>query len=206
MTKKIVKYCNFNKSDLIFPSSTSVYGSRDDIVYEDNPDHLNPQSPYADVKVLEENCIKNNCKKFRYLIFRLGTIYGISQGMRFHTAINKFCLQLVFNKKITIWKKNYNFVRPYLYLGDFSKVLFKIINGKKINYNQVYNLVSDNIKLKKIISNLKKVKKNLKLAFINTKLINQHSYNVSNDKITKLGFNFSGNIQKEIDRTIKLFI
>jgi nucleoside-diphosphate-sugar epimerase len=126
--------------------------------------------------------------------------------MRFHTAINKFCLQLVFNKKITIWKKNYNFVRPYLYLGDFSKVLFKIINGKKINYNQVYNLVSDNIKLKKIISNLKKVKKNLKLAFINTKLINQHSYNVSNDKITKLGFNFSGNIQKEIDRTIKLFI
>jgi nucleoside-diphosphate-sugar epimerase len=206
MTKKIVKYCNFNKSDLIFPSSTSVYGSSDDIVYEDNPDHLNPQSPYADVKVLEENCIKNNCKKFRYLIFRLGTIYGISQGMRFHTAINKFCLQLVFNKKITIWKKNYNFVRPYLYLGDFSKVLFKIINGKKINYNQVYNLVSDNIKLKKIISNLKKVKKNLKLAFINTKLINQHSYNVSNDKITKLGFNFSGNIQKEIDRTIKLFI
>jgi nucleoside-diphosphate-sugar epimerase len=204
ITKKIVHYCNSTKATLIFPSSTSVYGSNNNIVYEDDSKYLKPQSPYADVKIIEENYIKNNCKKFKYLIFRLGTIYGNSPGIRFHTAINKFCLQLFFNKEITIWKKNFNFVRPYLYLGDFSKILCDIIKGKKINYNQIYNLVSDNIKLKDIVLYLKKIKKNLKIKFVNTKLINQYSYYVSNNKIVNLKFNFRGNIRKEIKKTIKL--
>jgi nucleoside-diphosphate-sugar epimerase len=205
ITKKIVQYCNSNKSTLFFPSSTSVYGSSDDIVNEDNPKYLNPQSPYASVKIIEENYIKNNSKKFKYLIFRLGTIYGFSPGIRFHTAINKFCLQLIFNKNITIWRKNYEFVRPYLYLGDFSKILLKIINGQKINYNETYNIVSNNIKLIDIIKILKSIKKNLKINFINTKLINQFSYHVSNDKIIKSGFNFSGDLIKEIKKTISIF-
>ena len=143
--------------------------------------------------------------KFKYLIFRLGTIYGFSPGIRFHTAINKFCLQLIFNKNITIWRKNYEFVRPYLYLGDFSKILLKIINGQKINYNETYNIVSNNIKLIDIIKILKSIKKNLKINFINTKLINQFSYHVSNDKIIKSGFNFSGDLIKEIKKTISIF-
>lgn len=204
ITKKIVNYCNSKKSILIFPSSTSVYGSKNNYVYEDEIKSLNPQSPYAEVKVLEENYIRKNCK-FNFLIFRLGTIYGISKGMRFHTAVNKFCLQLVFNKQITIWRKNFNFMRPYLYLGDFSRILSEIIKGKKIDYNQTYNLVSNNLKLKSIIFFLKKIKKNLQLKFVNTKLISQHSYKVSNEKIKKFNFIFSGNIEKEIKKTIRLF-
>jgi UDP-glucose 4-epimerase len=204
ITKKIVNYCNYKKSILIFPSSTSVYGSKNKLVYEDDAKSINPQSPYAEVKLIEENYIKKNCK-FNYLIFRLGTIYGVSKGMRFHTAINKFCLQLVFDKEITIWRKNYNFTRPYLFLGDFSRILSEIIKGKKINYNQTYNLVSNNLKLKDIILYLKKIKNNLKLKFINTNLTSQYSYNVSNDKIRKFDFSFSGNIEKEIKKTIRLF-
>ena len=95
-------------------------------------------------------------------------------------------------------------MRPYLYLGDFSKILCDIIKGKKINYNQIYNLVSDNIKLKDIVLYLKKIKKNLKIKFVNTNLINQYSYYVSNNKIVNLKFNFRGNIRKEIKKTIKL--
>lgn len=204
ITKKIVNYCNSKKSLLIFPSSTSVYGSKNNLIYEDDLKSINPQSPYAEVKLIEENYIKKN-SKFNYLIFRLGTIYGVSKGMRFHTAINKFCLQLVFNKEITIWRKNYNFIRPYLYLGDFSKILTEIIKGKKINYNQTYNLVSNNLKLKNIILYLRKIKNSLKLKFVNTKLISQYSYHVSNDKIRKFNFSFSGNIEKEIKKTIRLF-
>jgi nucleoside-diphosphate-sugar epimerase len=204
ITKKIVNYCNSKKSLLIFPSSTSVYGSKNNLIYEDDLKSINPQSPYAEVKLIEENYIKKN-SKFNYLIFRLGTIYGVSKGMRFHTAINKFCLQLVFNKEITIWRKNYNFIRPYLYLGDFSKILTEIIKGKKINYNQTYNLVSNNLKLKNIILYLRKIKNSLKLKFVNTKLISQYSYHISNDKIRKFNFSFSGNIEKEIKKTIRLF-
>jgi nucleoside-diphosphate-sugar epimerase len=205
LTKKIVEYCNLNKSTLIFPSTTSVYGSSATIVDESDNKYLNPQSPYAQVKILEENYIKNNCRNFKYLIFRMGTIYGISPGIRFHTAINKFCLQLAFSKNITIWRKNYNFVRPYLCLEDFSQIISKIINKKFIVYNEIYNLVSNNIKLKEIIKELRGLKKNLSLKFVNTKLINQHSYFVSNKKIEKCGFKFAGNLKKHIDKTVQLF-
>ena len=69
LTKKIVNYCNLNKSTLVFPSSTSVYGTSENIVDEDNNRFLNPQSPYARVKISEENYIKNNCINFKFLIF-----------------------------------------------------------------------------------------------------------------------------------------
>ena len=54
-------------------------------------------------KIVCENIIKK--KSDNYCIMRFGTIFGMSDGMRFHTAINKFCYQAVLNKKITIWRK-----------------------------------------------------------------------------------------------------
>lgn len=204
LTKKIVNYCNLNKSTLVFPSSTSVYGTSENIVDEDNNRFLNPQSPYARVKISEENYIKNNCINFKFLIFRLGTIYGISPGIRFHTAINKFCLQIAFNKNITIWKKNYNFVRPYLFLSDFYKIIVGIINGNKIKYNETYNIVSNNIKLKNIVKELRLIKRGLKIKYVNTKLLNQHSYHVSNKKIKRFGFKFYGNLKNQIKLTVRL--
>jgi nucleoside-diphosphate-sugar epimerase len=52
-TKLISDFCASNNKKMIFISSTSVYGSSDEIMYEDD-DNLNPQSPYADIKISEE--------------------------------------------------------------------------------------------------------------------------------------------------------
>ena len=47
---------NSTKKKLIFPSSTSVYGTQSKIVDEEcTIDDLKPQSPYAEVKLIEEN-------------------------------------------------------------------------------------------------------------------------------------------------------
>ena len=49
--------------------------------------------------------IKNELgKDTKYLILRFGTIFGTSVGMRFHTAINKFCYEVVMKRPLTIWK------------------------------------------------------------------------------------------------------
>ena len=78
-TKKIVDFCKDKKIHLIFASSTSVYGDQSKIINSTNNQKLsmiNPQSPYAQCKILEENYIKKRIKKFT--ILRLGTICGIS--------------------------------------------------------------------------------------------------------------------------------
>ena len=52
---------------------------------------------YDDIKLIEEKLLKKNKKKIRFNSFRFGTIAGVSRGMRFHTAINKFCLNAALN-------------------------------------------------------------------------------------------------------------
>ena len=40
---------------------------------------------------IEEKMLIKNSKKLKYSTFRFGTIAGVSKGIRFHTAVNKFC-------------------------------------------------------------------------------------------------------------------
>ena len=119
--KKICNFCHKKKCKLIHLSSTSVYGSESGIVDETSK-KLNPESPYAEIKILEENFLKK--QKFDYITLRLGTITGISNGMRFHTAVNKFCLNTVLRQKLPIWNNAIDKHRPYLSLNDAANTIF----------------------------------------------------------------------------------
>ena len=83
----------------------------------------------------------DDAEKLRAIICRFGTIYGFSPGIRFHTAVNKFCFQAVFNQKITIWKTAYNQKRPYLDLIDAVNAIAFIIN-QNIFDGEVYNILT----------------------------------------------------------------
>ena len=120
-TETIANACIKSNAKLITISSTSVYGSTKNIVDESSTgDDLNPQSPYATTKLMEEDLVRKLSleKDLQAVILRFGTIYGYSPGMRFHTAVNKFCWQSVLDKPLTIWETAYEQKRPYLdYLG-----------------------------------------------------------------------------------------
>ena len=112
-------------------------------------------------KIKEEKYIRENLKK--YVILRLGTIVGISEGMRFHTAVNKFCYQASLNQPLTIWKKFYDKKRPYLTLEDFYNCLNFIIKNKYFS-NETIDVVTKNYTVKEIIDLIeifKKTKKSL---------------------------------------------
>src|SRR6056300_1590148 len=64
--KNIINYTKKNKSKLIHISSTSVYGKQSRMVNEDDESFLKPQSPYAEIKLIEEKLLKINKKKIRY--------------------------------------------------------------------------------------------------------------------------------------------
>lgn len=204
-TKKIANACIETGANLIMISSTSVYGVQEGEVAEDCPeDFLKPQSPYAKVKLKEEKLIRklseNNLKS---VIFRFGTIFGKSEGMRFHTAVNKFCWQAVMNQDLTIWETAYNQKRPYLDLNDALKAIVFFIKNPSFD-GQIYNVLTDNFSVKNVIDIIREFIPNLSTKFVTNKIMNQLSYRVLTNKIQKKGFVFEGNLRSGIKDTIDL--
>ena len=157
----IIQFCIKNNSKLIHLSSTSVYGKQADIVDETCEDkYLKPQSPYADIKLIEERKLKKYTNKIKYNTFRFGTITGVSKGIRFHTAVNKFCLNASIGEDITVYKTALNQYRPYLSLRDAFKV-FKFTIENDFFKNDIFNALSGNYTVKQIINKIKKNKKKL---------------------------------------------
>ena len=183
-TKIVANYCSKYKVNLITISSTSVYGTNDKIVDENaSEDKLKPQSPYALTKLKEEDYILDLCKnkKLNATILRFGTIFGISPGMRFHTAVNKFCWQASWGQPLTVWLTAFDQVRPYLDIEDASRALIHVIN-KNIFKGDIYNVLTFNASVSDIIKEIKKYKSDLKINMVDSRIMNQLSYEVSTSK------------------------
>jgi nucleoside-diphosphate-sugar epimerase len=202
--KNVIKFCIKNKTKLIHISSTSVYGKQKNVVNESDNSLLNPQSPYAEIKLIEENLLKEAKNKIKFMSFRFGTIAGVSPGMRFHTAINKFCFDAALNQPIKVYKTAYNQLRPYLSIRDAFRV-FKFCIEKDIFNNNIYNALSTNLTVRQVIEMIKKYKKNIKIKFVSSKIMNQLSYRVDNRKLIKLGLYLKSNIQEDVKKTLELF-
>lgn len=197
-TKNLLRIINEN-TKILFSSSTSVYGSQYKLINsKNNQENIYPQSPYAESKILCENIIKKFSKN--YCILRFGTIFGLSNGMRFHTAINKFCYQAIMKKKISIWRKFYKKKRPYLDLDDCIRSIIFCINNDKTQ-NKTLDVVTVNLKVITIIKNLQKLIK-INKQFVSTKILNQFSYEVESDELKRLKFSFKGNIMKNMKKII----
>ena len=202
--KTVLDYCIKNKTKLIHISTTSVYGKQANIVSENDYHLINPQSPYADIKLIEEKLLQKNTNKIKFNSFRFGTIAGVSKGMRFHTAINKFCLNAALNKAIAVYQTAYNQYRPYLSLRDSFKV-FKFCIENNFFKNETFNALSGNFTVKQIIDKIKKYKKNVKIQYTKSPIMNQLTYHVSPLKLKKSGLVLKTDINKDIKDTLNLF-
>jgi len=198
----VVNYCIKKKSKLIHISSTSVYGEQKGMV-DETCKELKPKSPYAEIKLLEENILKKNSKKLKYITYRFGTIAGISKGMRFHTAVNRFSLEASLNNPLPIWKKMMYKPKPYLSLKDAFKVI-KFTIEKDFFHNDVFNILSENLTLHQIIKFFKQNKKQIKIKYHNSKLINQFAYTISDKKFSSQAFRLKSKIKDDIKDTLKL--
>ena len=202
-TQQLANSCGEMNVPIIFPSSTSVYGSNESLVTEESI--TSPQSPYAECKLREEEYLLSAFKQgLRCVILRFGTIHGVSQGMRFHTAINKFCFQAVLGEHITVWRTALNQMRPYLALTDANRAIQHVLNLNLFN-GEVYNVLTDNHSVSEIILEIEKLFRNdLQINFVENQIMNQLSYEVSNEKFKKLGFTFTGSLRSDVEQTINL--
>jgi len=206
-TKRVAEACIETNTNLLFPSTTSVYGSQSEQVDETcSIVELQPQSPYAEYKLKSEQMLQEMGKNYglKFVTCRFGTIFGTSIGMRFHTAVNKFCWQAVMGQSLTVWKTAMNQKRPYLGVSDAVKAI-KFIIEKNIFNGEIYNIVSSNNTVSEIVDTIRKLVPNLKVELVDSEIMNQLSYNVISDKIKKIGFTTSNNIHTHIKSTIEQF-
>jgi len=203
--KTVIKFCEKTNAKPIHLSSTSVYGKQTDLVDEAcEKKYLKPQSPYAKIKIIEENILKKNTKLIKYNTFRFGTIAGVSRGIRFHTAVNSFCLNAAIGEKIKVYKTALHQYRPYLSLADAFK-LFKFCIDKNFFENDIYNVVSNNFTVNQIINKIKKLKKNIKISYVNSAIMNQLSYHVDKKKLSNRGLFLNSNLDRDVADTLNLF-
>ena len=203
--KTAMKYCINRNTKLIHLSSTSVYGKQTDLVDENcEMRFLKPQSPYAKIKLIEERLLKKNSNKLKYNTFRFGTIAGVSKGIRFHTAVNNFCLNAAIGEKIKVYKTALHQYRPYLSIRDSFKV-FKFCLENNFFENDIFNVLSGNFTVNQILNKIKKIKKRIKIIYVNSPIMNQLSYHVDDKKIKKKGLILKSNIDVDIKNTLLLF-
>ena len=205
-TERVARACAATGARMILLSTTSVYGTQEAVVDEGFPiADLKPQSPYAASKLRAEQLLQSLGQEqgLRFVTFRFGTIFGTSVGMRFHTAVNKFCWQACLGQPLTVWRTALNQKRPYLALTDGVRALMFAIQADCFD-NQTYNVVTLNAAVSDIVETIRQFVPDVQVKYVDSPIMNQLSYNVSSAKFTARGFQFTGSLRQSVAETIAL--
>jgi UDP-glucose 4-epimerase len=164
---------------LIHVSSTSVYGSTDNLVDENSP--LNPRTFYGTSKMRAEEHVMRLVDKGRATIIRSGNVYGYSKSMRFDAVINKYAFETNFHNRITIQGSG-NQHRAFVHVNDLVHDLALLIEHD--DDHGIYNLVSKNLSIMDIADTFKTLRPELEFLFIDQHL---DLRNIQVDTNLKLG-------------------
>jgi UDP-glucose 4-epimerase len=202
-TVRVAEACAVTGAPLVFLSTTSVYGTQNEVVDEDCAEsELQPQSPYAVSKLRAENALAE-MPGLRFVACRFGTIFGVSPGMRFHTAVNKFVWQACQGIPITVWSSALDQRRPYLDLADGVAAIAFILERNLFD-RRVYNVLTLNATVREIVDAIREQVPDLQVKLVDSPIMNQLSYNVSDTRFRSLGFDVRGDLRRGIAETVAL--
>jgi UDP-glucose 4-epimerase len=205
-TARVALACAATGAGLLFPSTTSVYGVANGVVSEGcEPADVNPQSPYAQWKLQSEDMLRSlgRDRGLRFAIFRMGTIFGPSIGMRFHTAVNQFCWRALTGQPIEVWRTASDQFRPYLELSDAVRAMIFVMQRRQFD-GRVYNVLTLNATVTHVVSVLSGYVPELRIDYVDSPLMNTLSYCVDNDRFCRLGFTFNGSLDRGIGETVAM--
>ena len=169
-TKNLALLCKENNINIIFASSCSVYGKTNgaEELKEDSP--VNPQTGYSRNKLQIENLLNDlSSDKFKPLIFRFSTLYGLSPKMRFDIVINMLTGMAVSEKEIKLNSDGQAW-RPFIHIKDACEAIYLGLNyvrGKSKNH--IFNIGStnENYKIIEIARLIEKLVEKSQVVFLN---------------------------------------
>jgi UDP-glucose 4-epimerase len=117
--------------------------------------------------------------------------------------VNKFAWQACLGRPITVWRTAMDQKRPYLDLGDAVRSLRFIIDGKLFD-NRIYNVLTVNATVRDIVDVIRTRVRDVQIEYVDTRIMNQLSYHVLDDRFRALGFEPAGSLEEGITQTIRL--
>lgn len=203
ITESLANACIVANTPLIFASSTSVYTPSGDSADEQSSD-LNPTHPYASGKLEEERFIQSMRQAgLRAAVLRLGTVYGASPGMRFHTAVNKFCWQAALGQPVKVWKTAMHQLRPYAHVRDVCKAIRAVLIDDLFDFD-VMNVVSGNYTVEEILQSITNAGIDLQIELEAHELMNELSFRVETPVAKDLGLTFDEGLAAGVTDTLNL--
>ena len=182
INERSVKWlCDNYDGKIIFLSTCSVYGVNDKLLHEES--ELNPLSLYAWTKLNSEKYLE----KKNAIIFRLGTVYGLSDiysRLRMDLVVNILTTHAQKLNKITVYGGEQH--RPLIHVKDIALAIEKVVD---LDATGVFNLHSLNTTVKNIADTVKTHFPNLIIETTGVKFQDNRSYRVSSEKAHKQ-FNF----------------
>ena len=77
--------------------------------------------------------------------------------------------------------------------------------SKSLFSGEIYNVLTENHTVKEIVNSIKEsTSKKCNIEFVDSKIMNQLSYEVSNKKFISTGFVFQGQLQSDVRDTMNL--
>lgn len=144
-TIKILKFCKNNKiKNVIFASSSAVYGNIKVGSKVSEKSKLNPISTYAITKKKVEDFLKRE-KYFNYCILRFFNVVGFNQTitksslLKSSTLFSNILKYFIFKKKFEVYGNSFNTkdgyaIRDFISIVDIGKII-KIASMRLINKN-----------------------------------------------------------------------
>ena len=161
---------------IIFPSTCSVYGAQDGVL--DESSETGPLSLYAESKLEAEEILTSS--KNNSLIFRLGTLFGISDNfsrLRVDLVLNVLTIRAVLEGTMSVFGGEQ--FRPLLHVRDVATAAVPHI-GTSVTGR--YNLHTENLTIAQLAERIQKVVAGTSIEQTDISFQDARNYRVSSEK------------------------
>jgi nucleoside-diphosphate-sugar epimerase len=159
---------------IVFMSTCSVYGAQDGVLTEDSP--LNPLSLYAETKAEAEQALEERDA----IIFRLGTIYGVSDTysrIRMDLVLNLLTVKAMLHGRISVFGGDQ--YRPLLHVRDVAQgVVPTLFSG----HRGIFNLESENVTIRGLAERIAAFYPDVDVTYTDLPFQDLRNYRVSSEK------------------------
>jgi nucleoside-diphosphate-sugar epimerase len=197
-TEIVIKHMS-KEQYLLFGSTGSNYGEVVGVCTEETP--LNPLSIYGKSKTEAEKLVLN---RENSTAFRFATAFGVSPRLRLDLLVNDLTYKSIKEGYSVVYESH--FMRTFIHVKDIARVFLFAIKNMNEMKNQVYNVGSDEMNYsKKEVCEL--IKSQIPNVYFNYADIGEdadkRNYQVSYEKIKKLGFETTITLSEGIEELIK---
>jgi nucleoside-diphosphate-sugar epimerase len=176
-----------------------MYGFSDVICDENSV--IEPVSMYGRTKYISENIIQDRDNS---ISLRFATVFGVSPKMRHDLMVNDFTYKAIVDRSIILFAGDTK--RTFVHIKDAISAYIFAMNNSNIMKNNIYNVGDNSMNLSKkdISANIAKY---VKFEIIDSTLpdLDKRNFEISFDKINKLGFNTKYNLDDGIVDLVKLY-